>query len=49
MKEVIINTLRRFIVCHDETITAAVLWIAMTWFIDVIHVAPLAAITAPEK
>ncbi len=43
------HTLRRFIVCQDETITAAVLWIAMTWFIDVIHVAPLAVITAPEK
>ena len=43
------HTLRRFIVCQDETITAAVLWIAMTWFIDVIHVAPLAVITAPKN
>lgn len=42
-------TIKRFIVCQPETITAATLWIAMTWFIDVIHVAPLAVITAPEK
>lgn len=28
---------------------AATLWAAMTWFIDVIQVAPLAIITAPEK
>lgn len=42
-------TIRRFIVCQPETVTATTLWIAMTWFIDVIHVAPLAVITAPEK
>jgi putative DNA primase/helicase len=40
---------RRFIVCEKETVHAAALWIAMTWFIDVIQVAPLAVITAPEK
>jgi 5S rRNA maturation endonuclease (ribonuclease M5) len=42
-------TIRRFIVCQNETVTAATLWTAMTWFIDVIQVAPLAIITAPEK
>lgn len=42
-------TIRRFIVCPDETSDAAALWIAMTWFIDVVQVAPLAVITAPEK
>lgn len=42
-------TIRRFIICQPETITASSLWIAMTWFIDVIHVAPLVVITAPEK
>jgi len=43
------NTIRRFIICPPETIHAATLWIAMTWFIDAIQVAPLAVITAPEK
>lgn len=43
------GTIRRFIVCPVETVHAATLWIAMTWCIDVIHVAPLAVITAPEK
>lgn len=42
-------TIKRFIVCQNETVTAATLWAAMTWFIDVIQVAPLAVITAPEK
>ena len=40
---------RRFIVCEKETAHAAALWVAMTWFIDVVQVAPLAIITAPEK
>lgn len=43
------NTIRRFIICQPETAHAATLWIAMTWFIDVIHISPLAVITAPEK
>jgi hypothetical protein len=43
------NTIKSFIVCQNETVTAATLWAAMTWFIDVIQVAPLAVITAPEK
>ena len=43
------ETVRRFIVCSNETADAVALWAAMTWFIDVIQVAPLAVITAPEK
>lgn len=42
-------TIRRFIICPVETVHAAALWIAMTWFMDVVQVAPLAVITAPEK
>jgi hypothetical protein len=43
------TTVRRFIVCREETADAVVLWIAMTWFMDAVQVAPLAVITAPEK
>lgn len=43
------DTVRRFIICPEETATAAALWIVMTWFMDVVQVAPLAVITAPEK
>lgn len=42
-------TVRRFIICQPETADAAALWAAMTWFIGVVQVAPIAAITAPEK
>jgi putative DNA primase/helicase len=42
-------TVRRFIVCEPETTHTVILWVAMTWFIDVVPVAPLAVITAPEK
>ena len=45
----IADTIRRFIVCEPETVTAATLWAAMTWFIGEVQVAPLAVITAPEK
>jgi putative DNA primase/helicase len=41
--------IRRFIICPEDTVHAAALWVAMTWFIDVVQVAPLAVITAPEK
>lgn len=43
------HLIKEIIVCDEETIIAAVLWIVMTWFIDDIKVAPLAVITAPEK
>jgi len=42
-------TVRRFIVCNLETAQAVALWVAVTWFVDVVQVAPLAVITAPEK
>ncbi len=47
--EEIAETIRRFIVCDPETVTAATLWIVFTWLIDRVQVAPLAVITAPEK
>lgn len=43
------TTIRRFIVCDKEVSHAVALWVAMTWFIDVVQVAPLAVITSPEK
>lgn len=42
-------TVKRFIVCSDKVVDAVTLWIAMTWYIDVLQVAPLAVIMAPEK
>ena len=42
-------TVRRFVVCDPETAHAVALWVAMTWFMDVVQIAPLAVITAPEK
>lgn len=43
------DTIRLFIVLDDEQATASALWVALTWFIDVVEVAPLAIINAPEK
>lgn len=43
------RTIRRFIVCQPEARIAAVLWVAFTWFINVVLVAPIALITAPER
>lgn len=43
------ETIERYIVCEGATAVAAALWIALTWFADVVHVLPLASITAPEK
>ena len=45
----IAEAVRRFIVCDMQISIAVALWIAMTWFMEVVHVAPLAVITAPEK
>lgn len=45
----IAETIQRFIICKPETAHAAALWVVMTWVIDVVQVAPLAVITAPEK
>lgn len=44
----IANIIRQFIVCDPETVTATTLWIAFTWLIDRVQVAPIAMITAPE-
>lgn len=43
------DTIRRYIVLDIEQVHAAALWVAFTWFIDVVNVAPLAIINAPEK
>lgn len=43
------DTIRKFIVLDTEQAHAAALWVAFTWFIDVVEVAPLAIINAPEK
>ncbi len=45
----LVATIHRFIICDTHTAVAASLWITMTWLIDVVGVAPLALITAPEK
>lgn len=42
-------TIHRFIVCDKGTADTAALWVAMTWVMDIVQVAPLAVITAPEK
>jgi hypothetical protein len=43
------DTIQRFIVVEPEQANAAALWVAFTWFIAVVEVAPLAIINAPEK
>jgi putative DNA primase/helicase len=42
-------TIRIYIVLDEEQADAAALWVALTWFIDVVEVAPLAMMNAPEK
>lgn len=42
-------TIRRFIVLDAELADAAALWVAFTWFINAVEIAPLAIINAPEK
>ncbi|SFJ07679.1 hypothetical protein SAMN05216206_3454 [Pseudomonas guineae] len=41
--------IRRHVIADPATIHAAALWAALTWFIDVVNVAPIANVTAPEK
>lgn len=43
------DTIKCYVVADQSTIYAAALWAAMTWFIDVVNVAPIANISAPEK
>jgi putative DNA primase/helicase len=45
----LVRLVRRFIVCDEATAHGSALWITMTWLIDSVDVAPIAAITAPEK
>lgn len=45
----IVMTIRRFIVMDTEQAHAAALWVAFTWLIDVMKVAPLIIINAPER
>lgn len=45
----IADTIKRFIVLDNPQADAAALWVAFTWFVDVVEVAPLAIINAPEK
>jgi sulfur transfer protein SufE len=41
--------IRRHIIMDDEQLDAVTLWVAFTWFIGDVEVAPLLIITAPEK
>lgn len=43
------NTIKQFIVLEPEQADAAALWVSLTWFIDVVQVAPLAMCNAPER
>ncbi len=43
------SVIRQFIVLDEHQAQAAALWCALTWFIDVVVIAPLAIINAPEK
>lgn len=45
----ILGLVRTYIICNTETAATATLWIAFTWFTEVVQVAPIALITAPEK
>ena len=45
----IANTMKRYVAADKETIRAAALWVTFTWLIDVVQIAPIANITAPEK
>ncbi|WP_321947083.1 DUF3631 domain-containing protein [Paraburkholderia sp. J10-1] len=45
----IAKVIRRFVVADSETIAAVALWVVTTWFAEVLHVAPILLIDAPEK
>lgn len=47
--EELAEAIRRHVIADQPTIHAAALWAAFTWFVDVVNVAPIANITAPEK
>lgn len=43
------KTVRSFVVCDTETADGVALWVAFSWAIAAVDVAPIAMITAPEK
>lgn len=43
------NIIRRIIVCDERYVTAAAYFIVATWFVDSVHYAPYAVITAPAR
>lgn len=45
----VVDAIRQFIILDKEQAHAAALWVALTHFIDVVEVAPLVIINAPEK
>ena len=45
----IVVVIRRYIVLDVQLAIAAALWVALTWFADVVSIATLAIINAPEK
>jgi hypothetical protein len=45
----IATAMTRYVIADKETIRAASLWVAFTWLVDVVQIAPIANITAPEK
>jgi len=45
----IVAAVNRHIVCEAPTANATALWIAFTWCINAMQIAPIACITAPEK
>jgi hypothetical protein len=45
----IVMVIRRFIVLNSKQAYAVALWVAFTWCIDVVKVAPLIIINAPER
>jgi hypothetical protein len=47
--DALMKVIQRFVVCDPYTRVAAVLWIVFSWLIEVVGVAPIALITAPEK
>src|SRR5574343_45774 len=45
----ILATIQRHVIIDSAQAVAVTLWIAMTWFMPHINVAPLLIITAPER
>ncbi|MFR0691639.1 DUF3631 domain-containing protein [Enterobacterales bacterium AE_CKDN230030158-1A_HGKHYDSX7] len=43
------QALARHVIAEKETLRAAALWATFTWLVDVVQIAPIANITAPEK